>query len=253
MPHTVLTVIQTMRLPVTLRSLALLLSGGGRAVGWLVHLGLLGLFLVSIVDSSFVPMPIPGLTDIMVIGYAASHANVFLIVAIATLGSAAGGLFSYQVGQAGGKAFLEKHVNQKLLDRVTRWMERHAIISVALPALLPPPMPLSPFVLVAGASCMSRRKFMTAFTLSRLLRHALAAWLGVYYGPAVLRFWQSISQRYGTLILIVFWAVVLIPTAFGIWKLYRTSKDLNLRGGKAGKSGTNSQTSHFTNSHEKAA
>ena len=31
------------------------------------HLGLVGLLLVSIVDSSFVPLPIPGVTDIMLI------------------------------------------------------------------------------------------------------------------------------------------------------------------------------------------
>src|ERR1700753_2967369 len=74
------------------------------------HLGLLALFLVSIVDSSFVPLPIPGVTDIMIVVYAASHANVFLLVLIATVGSALGGLFSHAIGQAGGMAFLEKHV-----------------------------------------------------------------------------------------------------------------------------------------------
>ncbi len=30
---------------------------------WVFHFGLLGLFLVSIVDSSFVPLPVPGISD----------------------------------------------------------------------------------------------------------------------------------------------------------------------------------------------
>ena len=34
----------------------------------------------------------------------------------------------------------------------------------------------------AGAVHMSRRKFMTAFTLSRLVRHSIAAWLGSLTG-----------------------------------------------------------------------
>ena len=42
-------------------------------------------------------------------------------------------------------------------------------------------------VLAAGALKMSRNKFLTTFTISRLLRHAFAAWLGVYYGRHVVR------------------------------------------------------------------
>jgi membrane protein YqaA with SNARE-associated domain len=192
------------------------------------HLGLVGLFLVSIVDSSFVPLPIPGVTDIMLILYAAGHMNVILLVAIATLGSALGGFLSHAAGQAGGMKFLEKHVSAAILSRVTAWMESHAILSVALPAILPPPMPLSPFVLVAGAVHMSRQKFMTAFTLSRLVRHCIAAWLGVHYGHAVLGLWAKFSARWAAPVLIVLWTIILMFTAIGIWKLYRASHELDL-------------------------
>ncbi len=135
----------------------------------LFSLGLTGMFLVSIVDSSFVPLPIPGMTDIMLVVYAAQHANPWLLIAIATTGSALGGLFSHKVGQAGGLAFIEKRTPPRIFKRVTGWMESHAILAVALPAILPPPMPLSPFVLAAGALKMSRKKFMITFTISRLI------------------------------------------------------------------------------------
>ena len=193
--------------------------------------GLVGLFFVSIVDSSFVPLPIPGVTDIMVILYAAAHANVFLLVAISTVGSALGGLFSHMVGQAGGWHFLEKKVNARILKRVTRWMEQHAIVAVALPAILPPPMPLSPFVLAAGAANMSRRKFMTAFTISRCLRHAIAAWLGIHYGKAVLHFWNEFSSKWGATILVAIWGVIALFTAVAIWKLWQVSKQMKLKPG----------------------
>ena len=199
-----------------------------KVMAFFFHLGLLGLFFVSVVDSSFVPLPIPGVTDIMIVVYAAGHANLILLVLIATLGSALGGLFSHAVGQAGGMAFLQKHVKPALLNRVTKWMEGHALLAVALPAILPPPMPLSPFVLAAGAVHMSRRKFMTAFTLSRLARHVIAAWLGVHYGKQVLRIWAQFSQRWGVTILIVLWTVILTFIAIGIWQLYRVSKQMNL-------------------------
>jgi membrane protein YqaA with SNARE-associated domain len=202
-------------------------AGGQHAVmHFFFHFGLVGLFLISIVDSSFVPLPIPGVTDIMVILYAANHANLILLVGLATAGSALGGLFSHAVGQAGGRQFLEKHVPAGILKRVTKWMDEHAILSVALPAILPPPAPLSPFVLAAGAAHMSRKKFMTAFTISRFARHCLAAWLGIHYGKAVLAVWREFSNKWGLTVLIAFWVITLTFTGIGIYKLVKTSQQV---------------------------
>lgn len=199
---------------------------------FLLRFGLVGVCLVSIVDSSFIPLPVPGVTDIMILVMAAQHANVFLLVGFATLGSALGGLFSHGVGQAGGMAFLEKHVKKSIFKRVCNWMNRHAILSVAVPAALPPPMPLSPFVLAAGALEMSRRKFMWTFTISRLVRHAAAAALGIYFGPQVLRVWNMFSRKWGVPLLIGIWSLILIFVAVAFWRLYKTSKEM--RGGKSG-------------------
>lgn len=191
---------------------------------FLFHFGLMGVFFVSIVDSSFVPLPLPGITDIMIIVLAAQHANVFLLVLLATAGSALGGFFSYQVGQAGGMAFIEKHTPPHIFNHVRTWMQSHAILSVALPAILPPPMPLSPFVLAAGALKMSRNKFMTTFTISRALRHIIAAWLGIHYGRGIIRLWNHFSAKWATPILIVLWTAILLSCAFAFWKLYKTSR-----------------------------
>ena len=167
-------------------------------------------FSVSIVDSSFVPLPIPGVTDIMLVLLAAQHQDAVLLIALATFGSALGGWFSWRVGQSGGMAFIEKRTPPRIYKRVSGWMESHAILAVAIPAILPPPMPLSPFVLAAGALHMSLRKFMIAFTASRAIRHTIAVLLGIRYGKAVLHLWFRFSDKYGTAILIVLWAFILI-------------------------------------------
>src|SRR5258705_3339947 len=164
----------------------------GPFVRMLLSFGLFGVFLVSIVDSSFVPLPVPGVTDIMVIILAAQHQNVILLVLLTTIGSALGGYFSHLVGQRGGMAFLEKRIPPRTFKRVCQWMESHAILSVALPAILPPPLPLSPLVLAAGAARMSRQRFMIAFTVSRCLRHIIAAWLGIHYGRHIIRLWNGL-------------------------------------------------------------
>ena len=206
----------------------LTLFAASRFMHFVSHLGLLGLFLVSIVDSSFVPLPVPGVTDIMIVVFAAHHSNVVWLVLVATAGSALGGLFSHMVGQAGGMAFLEKHVPPRILGPVTRWMQSHALLAVALPAILPPPAPLSPFVLAAGALNMSRKRFMIAFTLSRFARHAIAAWLGVHYGRSVLHLWQNFTARWGGAILVVLWSVILLFSGYAFFKLYRTSRRVGI-------------------------
>ena len=231
----------TQLLPTLLRAIphpqpTLLSIATGPHAGALLHLffslGLFGVFLVSIVDSSFVPLPLPGLTDIMIVVIAAQPngwPRLALLLGLATLGSALGGFFSYLVGQSGGMAFLEKRVPRRIFRRVTNWMEQHAILAVALPAVLPPPMPLSAFVLAAGALKMRRRTFMTTFTISRLLRHAVAVGLGVHYGPAVLGLWARFAQKWGEPILITLWTGILLSCAYAIYQIYTTSRSMNVR------------------------
>jgi membrane protein YqaA with SNARE-associated domain len=201
---------------------------GRTFVHLLISFGVFGVFLVSIVDSSFVPLPVPGVTDIMIVLFAAQKTSWLLLVALATAGSALGGYLSYQVGQSGGMAFLEKHVPPRVFKRVCTWMQSHAILAVALPALLPPPMPLSPFVLAAGVLKMSRTKFMTTFTLSRCLRHSIAAGLGIRYGRQVLHIWNAFSDKWATTILSVIWTGILLSCAIAFWKLYKTSRSVGI-------------------------
>ena len=202
-----------------------------KLLGLFFHFGVFGIFFISVVDSSFVPLPIPGVTDIMLVVLAAQHTNWLLLVALATAGSALGGYLSYQVGHSGGMAFLEKNVPPRIFKRVCNWMEHHAILAVALPAILPPPMPLSPFVLAAGALKMSKRKFMTTFTISRGLRHLFAVWLGIHYGPQVLRVWANFSEKWATTILAVLWTTILVSMGIAFYKLYKTSRGMKPRTG----------------------
>jgi membrane protein DedA with SNARE-associated domain len=123
-------------------------------------------------------------------------------------------------------AFLEKHVSPRILKPVCKWMERHAILAVALPAVLPPPMPLAPFVLAAGVLKMPRKKFLVTFTISRGIRHAAAAAIGVYYGPSVLRVWNALMRKWSTPILIVLWSSILLSAGFAFYKLWKASRDM---------------------------
>ena len=107
-------------------------------------------------------------------------------------------------------------------------METHAILAVALPAVLPPPMPLSPFVLAAGALKMSRNKFLITFTVSRFLRHAaFAAARRLLRPPRPAHVEQVQPQVGGTEILIAVWSIILISVGIAFWKLYKTSRTVS--------------------------
>lgn len=205
---------------------------------FLFAFGPFGLFLVSIVDSSFIPLPVPGITDIMLVLMAAHHNNWFVLVAITSVGSVIGGYLSYRVGQSGGMAFLEKRVPARIFKLIREWMEGHAVIAVALPAILPPPVPLAPFVLAAGALKMSKRKFLTAFTISRTARHLIAAGLGLYYGRSILRLWNHISEKYATTLLVLTWGIILVSCAIAFWQLYRTTRSVKASPGLTSRSST---------------
>ena len=73
---------------------------------------------------------------------------------------------------------------------------------------------------------MSRHKFLTTFTVSRLIRHAFAAWLGIHYGRSVLHLWSLFTRKWGIPILITIWSVILISVGIAFWRLYKTSRSV---------------------------
>jgi|SRR5215470_15404212 len=151
------------------------------------HLGVPGQVLLGIVDASVVPTP--GSLDALTIILAASNPALWWLYAVsATVGSVVGGYLTYRIGLKGGKEALEKRVPAKKLERVYSMSERYGFGAIMVPAILPPPVPLSPFLIAAGAMNVPKRKFLTAFSLGRFMRYGTAAFLGKLYGRPLLSF-----------------------------------------------------------------
>jgi membrane protein YqaA with SNARE-associated domain len=186
---------------------------------WLTHLGALGLFSVAVVDSSPIPLPLPGSTDLLLLWLVAYGGDPWLLAALAIAGSLVGGYSTWHLGRRGGEAALRRYVPKRLLGRVVRWVERHRILAVFLPAVLPPPIPLLPFALAAGALGVSRRRFMAVYGAARTLRYSLIAWLGVAYGRHAIRLWSGTLQKWSIPLMCVFMGLLIAGTCFGIWKL----------------------------------
>ncbi|AFL87281.1 putative membrane-associated protein [Terriglobus roseus DSM 18391] len=192
---------------------------GGKITRYFFRLGLLGLFFICVVDSSPVPLPIPGSSDILVVLLAAQRQAWLLVTVVATIGSIVGGAISYQTGAMGGLPLMDKYVPARFRDRLRRWTTEHALLSVALPALLPPPAPLMPFLIAAGALRMPRSRFFWSFTLSRFLRHAFYAWLGLHYGRKIMPLYQRFADHYGWILLVIVWGSIGFGIIYAIVKL----------------------------------
>lgn len=152
---------------------------------WLVQLGGVGLIPLGLVDGSLIPLP--GSMDIATIFLAARDTHLWLYYALmATAGSVAGGFLTYRLARQGGKEALEHKSARGYMRKVCEIFEKWGFAAVAIPALLPPPMPVTPFVVAAGAMQYSRKMFLTAFTSARLVRYLVLASLAAYYGRRII-------------------------------------------------------------------
>jgi membrane protein YqaA with SNARE-associated domain len=152
---------------------------------WIYHLGALGFIPLGLLDSSIIPLP--GSMDVLTIVLAARDATLWPYYALmATVGSVLGGFVTYRLARKGGKESLARKVSAKTLKRVYGMFERWGFAAIAIPALLPPPMPLVPFVLAAGAMQYSVNKFLLAMTLGRIVRYLVLAYLAARYGRKML-------------------------------------------------------------------
>jgi membrane protein YqaA with SNARE-associated domain len=154
---------------------------------WLVHLGALGFLPLGLIDSSIIPLP--GSMDVLTIILAARSPELWFYYAVmATIGSVLGGFVTYRLARKGGEKSLETRLSVKSMKKVVKLFERWGFAAIAIPALLPPPMPLVPFLLAAGAMQYSMKKFLLAMALGRIARYSILAYLAARYGRKMLPF-----------------------------------------------------------------
>jgi membrane protein YqaA with SNARE-associated domain len=188
---------------------------------WIFHLGAFGLIPLGVLDASVVPLP--GSMDVLTIVLAAKQPDWWIYYALmATAGSVLGNYLTYRLARKGGKETLERRLSRKSMDKVTQTFERWGFGAIAIPALLPPPMPMIPFVLAAGAAKYSLKKFLFALTLGRIVRYSVLALLAAHYGHQIISFMRNHGHP---VFLIVLGVVAIAIVVF-----------LVLRYGKKGKS-----------------
>lgn len=158
--------------------------------GWLLRLRSIGQIAVGLADNSIIPMP--GSLDVLTIWLAASESHYWWFYAfMATVGALIGGDITYELARKGGKEALERKLRKKQAEKLCSRFERWGFGAVAVPAILPPPFPIVPFLLAAGALQYPRKKFLGALAVGRGIRFTVIAGLGAIYGDAIVGFFSK--------------------------------------------------------------
>jgi membrane protein YqaA with SNARE-associated domain len=145
------------------------------------------MILIGALDSSL--LSLPEVNDYLVVARCYTHPRaVFFFPMFAAIGSVLGCFLLHTILSRGGRAVLHRRFRVEHIERVEGWYARFGVLALAVPALLPPPMPFKIFVATAGALQFPRRKFLLTIFLARSLRYYAEGTLAVFYGERVLRF-----------------------------------------------------------------
>ena len=187
---------------------------------WFLALGGPGLILLGLIDSSVIP--VPGSMDAMTIVLSAHQRTWWPYYAVmATVGSVIGAYVTYRLARNRGDKALHDRLSKRNAKKVVQTFERWGFGAIALPALLPPPMPMVPFVIAAGALKYSQRKFLLAMSLGRLLRYCILAYLGAVYGRKIF----AVVLAHGEVALYATIGVVVVVTAIMLLMRYRRKRE----------------------------
>jgi membrane protein YqaA with SNARE-associated domain len=158
-------------------------------------LGAPGLFLISFLDSSFIPFPV--INDGLLISFSIqNHARMPLYALLASLGSVSGCVLLYFIARKGGEAYFRRKAGGRA-EVIRKWVEKNGFGGMLIAALLPPPTPFKFFVLAAGVFEIPLFSFASAIALARLIRYFGVGFLAVKYGdnakPFISQHWLAIS------------------------------------------------------------
>ena len=173
------------------------------------RLGVVGLFLLSALDSSFLVLPFGN--DLMLIALVSRSRSVLMAIAF-VLASVAGSLLGVFVidglMRKTGEKGLKRFVGHRKLEQLKSKLKTKGWVTVFLATLLPPPFPFTPVLVSASALQTPRRTLFTAVLTGRLIRFSGEAVLALFFGRQVIKVMNSPAVEYFVYGLIVI-AIVL--------------------------------------------
>lgn len=189
-------------------------------IGWLFHLGALGLVILGVLDSSFLFMPLGN--DLLLVGLTVQHhERLPYYVPMAALGSTAGCLLLDLVARKRGEEGLKKMMKPKRVDYLKKRIGERAAAALAVACLAPPPFPFTPVVAAASAFNYPRSKLLAVIAAGRIVRFTMVGLLAIWFGQRILSIAKSPAFQW---IMIGFIVICAIGSVISIRKWLARSK-----------------------------
>jgi len=135
--------------------------------------GYLGVFIISIISSASIVIPLPSWILVATMAYTLN--NPILVGIVSGLGGTIGEMTGYLLGY-GGRLAVE---NVSVYNRMVEWMKRWGSVTIFILALIP-----NPLFDVAGAAAGSLRfpvwKFLLYGAAGRIPKNILFAYIGIW-------------------------------------------------------------------------
>jgi membrane protein YqaA with SNARE-associated domain len=150
-----------------------------------------GLIILGALDASLLVF-MPFGTDAVVIYMCARDRKLFwLYPLLTTAGSMVGAAVTYQIGARIGDDGLARFVSKRRLQGLRQRMKDIGAVTMGLSALLPPPFPLTAFILTSGALKVPLARFLLIFGTARLVRFGAEALLARRFGTSLVQILES--------------------------------------------------------------
>ena len=177
-----------------------------------------GAFVLGALDSSlFVFVPFG--TDAVVVYLCARNPSLFWFYPLlTTAGSVVGATGTYVVGVKIGDEGLSRFVPKRRLERLRTRVKEIGAFAMGLSAILPPPFPLTAFVLTSGALKVGLTRFLLVFAAARLIRFGMEGVLARRYGASVLRMLESEAAQRIVIGLVVASILITAITIARVWR-----------------------------------
>jgi len=174
-------------------------------IGMPLYLAAPAMLIIGALDSSL--LSLPEINDYLVVGRCFKNPSAaFYFPLFAAAGSVIGCAILYAIMRRGGQAVLRKRFSVESIKRVEKAYARFGFLAIAVPAILPPPLPFKVFVATAGTLEYPRWKFLLTVMVARSLRYYVEGILAVFYGRRVLLFFKD----NGLVIIIIVGALMVV-------------------------------------------
>ena len=175
----------------------------------LLPYGAWGILVLSMMDSSFVPMP--AFIDLALMGAAAlSPQNAVGYAIAAVIGSTAGVLVVYGLARSGRYA---AGGESKRIAWAEDFLQKRGTVALMASALMPAPFPFKVVVLASGYLRQPLPSMIIGVGGGRIIRFGAEAYLAARYGEQI----AAAVQANGPLVGLVL-ALVIVAVGFGFYR-----------------------------------